>query len=319
MKKHTIALVAFDNISAFHLSVPCLVFQDIFIDLEPAFKLTICSEEAHDVALSSGFNASINADLSAIDEADIVVIPSWPNTLPEPSRLLIEKLQAAYQRNAIIVGLCLGVYVVAKTGLLDGKRATTHWGFKDVFQETFHNVTMDCEHLFIEQGKVLTSAGTAASLDCCLHLVRKLCGNETASHIARSMVTAPFRSGGQQQYIPSPIQNKPQASTSFGYVLDDVIQNLSQKYDLDTLADRCAMSRRTFTRQFKASYGCTFGEWLLNHRLECIQQLLESTDYSIATIAELSGIGSESLLRKHFKKSFNVSPSEWRRTFKGDS
>lgn len=209
--------------------------------------------------------------------------------------------------------LCSG-----KAGLLDGKKATTHWQFNKPFQDEFPNVTVDCGHLFIEQDRIITSAGTAASLDCCLHLVRKLCGNEIATQIARTMVIAPFRSGGQQQYIPLPIPNQANLESNFRHVLDDVLQNLSEKHDLDTIATRCAMSRRTFTRQFKSAYGCTFGEWLLNHRLVFTQHLLESTDYSIATIAELSGIGAESHFRKYFKKCFNVSPSEWRRTFKGN-
>jgi len=318
MTKYKIALVAFDDISAFHLSVPCLVFQDIFIDQQPVFDLVICSENMSSVSLSSGFNASVSRDLSAMDEADIVIIPSWPNSLPEPSAFLLEKLNSAYQRGATVVGLCLGVYALAKAGLLDGKRATTHWGFKQAFQQSFPHVTIDCEPLFIEQDRIVTSAGTAASLDCCLNIVRTLCGNEVASQIARLMVTAPFRSGGQQQYIPSPIAAKSDHVTSFGKVLDDISLNLVNDYDLDSVAQRCAMSRRTFTRQFKAVYGCTFGEWLLNQRLALSQQLLESTHYPISTIAELSGIGSESVFRKHFKKSFNVSPSEWRLTFRGE-
>lgn len=319
MSKYKIALVALNDISAFHLSVPCLVFQDIFINQQPVFELVICSESATSVSLSSGFNASISRDLSAMDDADIVIVPSWPNALPEPSAVLLEKLNQAYQRGTTVVGLCLGVYALAKAGLLDGKRATTHWGFKQVFEQTFPAVIVDCEPLFIEHDRIVTSAGTAASLDCCLNIVRKLCGNDVASQLARLMVTAPFRSGGQQQYIPSPIEPKSDKVTGFGSVLDEIGKNLVEEYDLDSVAQRCAMSRRTFTRQFKAAYGCTFGEWLLNQRLALSQQLLESTHHPIATVAELSGIGSESVFRKHFKKSFNVSPSEWRLTFRGES
>jgi transcriptional regulator GlxA family with amidase domain len=315
--KHRVALVALDDISAFHLSVPCLVFQDIFILQQPAFELTICSEQAREVALSSGFNATIEHGLATLDDADIIVIPGWPNHLPEPSPQLLDKIRAAHQRNALVIGLCLGVYALAKAGVLDNKRATTHWAFKAPFEKAFPNVTIDCEPLFIEQDNVVTSAGTAASLDCCLHIVRKLCGNDVASHAARSMVTAPFRSGGQQQYIPSPIPKQSASQTPFSLVINDIAQHLSQKYELDSVAQRCAMSRRTFTRQFKASYGCTFGEWLLDQRLAMSQQLLETTDYAVATVGELSGVGSESVFRKHFKSRFNVSPSQWRTTFRG--
>lgn len=318
MTKYKIALVAMDNISAFHLSAPCLVFQDIFIEQQPVFDLMLCSENLSSITLSTGFSVSISRDLSVIDEADIVIIPSWPNALPEPSPLLLEKLCLAYQRGAMVVGLCLGVYALAKAGLLDGKRATTHWGFKQAFESAFPKVTVDCEPLFIEQGRIVTSAGTAASLDCCLNIVRKLCGNEVASQIARLMVTAPFRSGGQQQYIPSPIAPPTNKAIGFASVVESISQDLSQQYDLDSVAERCAMSRRTFTRQFKSAYGSTFGQWLLNQRLALSQQILESTDYPISMVAELTGIGSESVFRKHFKTSFNVSPSEWRHTFRGE-
>ncbi|MEZ9627990.1 GlxA family transcriptional regulator [Vibrio breoganii] len=318
MKQYSVALIALDNISSFHLSVPCLVFQDVFINQVPVFNLTLCSEGAVDVSLSSGFTASIDHDLSVIENADIVIVPSWPNTLPEPSQDLLDKLKQADERGATIVGLCLGVYAVAKAGLLDDKRATTHWAFSNKFQQAFPRVDIDCEPLFIEQANVITSAGTAASLDCCLHIVRRLCGNDIASNIARVMVTAPFRSGGQQQYIPSPIDKHTDSEVSFVLVINDIAQNLGQSYDLDSVAARCAMSRRTFTRQFKAQYGCTFGEWLTQQRLAFSQQLLESTDYSISSVAELSGIGSDSVFRKHFKKSFNVSPTQWRTIFRGN-
>lgn len=319
MKQYRVVLVALDDISAFHLSVPCMVFQDVFYGQFPAFELELCSATGGNVSLSSGFEASIAKDYSAIAGADIVIIPSWPNSLPEPDETLLATLNSAYAKGATLVGLCLGAYALAKTGLLDGKRATTHWGFQRVFQDRFPDVVVDCEPLFIDQDRLITSAGAAASLDCCLHIVRSLCGTDIATQIARMMVTAPFRSGGQKQYIPNPIAKQPDKSTSFGHVIGDIAQNLGASYDLDTVAKRCAMSRRTFTRHFKAAYGCTFGEWILNQRLALSQQLLESTEYSIATTAELSGFGSESVFRKHFSKRFNTSPSDWRATFRGKS
>ncbi|MGX9520735.1 GlxA family transcriptional regulator [Vibrio mediterranei] len=317
MSQYTIALVALNNISAFHLSVPCLVFQDVFVEQQPLFELMICSESSNHISLSTGFQASVSHDLSALDKADIIIVPSWPNSLPEPSETLLKRLRVNYQRGATIVGLCLGAYALAKAGLLDGKRATTHWGFQQIFIDAFPRVDIDCEPLFIEQDRIITSAGTAASLDCCLHIVRSLCGSDIASNLARMMVTAPFRSGGQLQYIPNPITKQPDKPTSFGHVIGEIEQHLAEHYDLDSVAQRCAMSRRTFTRQFKAAYGCTFGEWLLNKRLALSQQLLESTHYTVATTAELSGFGSESVFRKHFKAAFNTSPSQWRANFQG--
>ena len=314
---HKVALVAFENISAFHLSVPCLVFQDAFLGHAPKFELELCSLSEKAFATGSGFDVLLTKGLEQLDSADIVIVPSWPNSLPSPPTLLLDKLQAAHQRGAIVVGLCLGAFVVAKTGLLDGKTATSHWAFAEQFQSQFPNVEFDSEPLFIDHGQLITSAGTAASIDCCLHLVRRLCGSEVANDIARVMVTAPFRSGGQKQYIPTPVTTKPERVTSLTQVIDQISETINQPHSLDSLAERCAMSRRTFTRQFKASYGCTFSEWLLTQRLKLSQQLLESSQYPIAQVAELSGFGSESVYRKNFKAAFEVTPSQWRTQFQG--
>ncbi|WP_286339479.1 helix-turn-helix domain-containing protein [Ferrimonas sp. YFM] len=313
-----VALVAFDGISAFHLSVPCLVFQDGFLGQPCPFDLTICSPEGPNLETSSGFAVRINRSIDAIDCADIIVIPSWPNALPPPPTPLIDKLKSAHQRGALLVGLCLGAFVIAETGLLDGQTATTHWAFVEQFSQRFPKVTFDSQPLFIEHPQLITSAGTAASLDCCLHVVRRFCGSDVTSQLARVLVTAPFRSGGQQQYIPSPIAPRPEQATSVSKVVEQVEQELNQSHSIETMAKRCAMSRRTFTRQFKASYGCTFGEWLLTQRLKLSQQYLEKGERSIAQVAELAGFGSESVYRKHFKAAFDVSPSQWRATFGGD-
>ncbi|MEZ8886214.1 GlxA family transcriptional regulator, partial [Vibrio sp. 10N.247.311.13] len=214
------------------------------------------------------------------------------------------------------VGLCLGSYVLACAGVLDGKRATSHWAFTEQFQQQFPKVNFDPNPLFVEHETIITSAGVAASLDCCLHIVRRLCGSELANDLARKMVTAPSRTGGQQQYIPAPVNIKPLTETSISLVIELVEQSLNQCHSLDEVAERCAMSKRTFTRQFKSTYGCTFGEWLQNRRLVFSQRLLETTKLSIPQIAEQAGFGSDSVFRKHFKSAFHVSPIQWRTTFK---
>lgn len=177
----------------------------------------------------------------------------------------------------------------------------------------------DSQPLFIAHDQIITSAGTAAALDCCLYIIRLLCGSEVASQLARVMVTAPFRSGGQQQYIPTPIPARPEQETGISKVIEKIEQQLDQQHDIDSVAQQCAMSRRTFTRHFKAAYGCTFGEWLMNQRLKLSQQLLEASDFPISHVAQLSGFGSESVYRKHFKQAFNVAPSQWRRNFSHQS
>jgi len=316
IKTTNVVLLAFEGISAFHLSVPCMVFQDVFIEQVPPFSLKICAERPQELASGSGFGITVQENLSVMDQADIIVIPSWPNALPNPSKELVDTLKRQSNRGALLVGLCLGSYVLAHTGVLNGKRTTTHWAFANTFQERFPLIELDPNPLFIEHDEVITSAGTAASLDCCLHIVRRYCGGQVANNIARMMVTAPFRSGGQQQYIPVPIGTKTPKKTSLGLVIENVGENLSHAYSLDEIAERCAMSKRTFTRQFKSAYGCTFGHWLLNQRLILSQRLLETTQSSIPQIAELSGYRSESVFRKHFKAAFHVSPTQWRASFR---
>ncbi|OAN13172.1 AraC family transcriptional regulator [Photobacterium jeanii] len=312
-----VALVAFEGISAFHLSVPCLVFQDAFIDRQPMFELSLCSLHQREISTGSGFGIVVDEGLDILDAADIVIVPSWPNSLPPVPAELRERLVHAHARGAMLVGLCLGAFVIAETGLLDGKTATTHWAFSEAFRTRFPKVEFDSQPLFIEHDQLITSAGTAASLDCCLQIIRRLCGSELANQLARVMVTAPFRSGGQQQYIPSPIAARPEKVTSLTQVIDQVEKAINQAHSIDSLAAQCAMSRRTFTRQFKAAYGCTFNHWLLDQRLKLSQQLLESSNYSISQVAELSGFGSESVYRKHFKTAFQITPMQWRTTFSG--
>ncbi|CAM3597531.1 GlxA family transcriptional regulator [Parendozoicomonas haliclonae] len=311
-----IALLAFEGTSAFHLSVPCLVFQDAFVRMAPRFELMICAENAYQLSTGSGFAITVEHDLSAMDNAEIIIIPSWPSDLPQPSERLLEAIRYHHQRGAVMVGLCLGSYVLACAGILDGKRMTTHWECADEFQRRFPKIEVDPKPLFIEHEQLITSAGIAASLDCCLHIVRRYCGSEFANDLARTMVTAPFRSGGQQQYIPAPISARAPTESSLSRVIEEIEQDLKQPWSLEDVASRCAMSKRTFTRQFKATFGCTFGTWLLNQRLLLSQRLLETTQSSISQVAELSGFGSESVFRKYFKSAFQVSPSQWRIAFR---
>ncbi|MCK8044510.1 AraC family transcriptional regulator [Shewanella sp. 1CM18E] len=316
-KQYKLALLAFDGISAFHLSVPSLVFNDVFVTKASPFEVVLHSIEKTEMRNSAGLLLAEPASVESIVDADIVILPSWPDDVPVASDLLVETLKLAHANGALIVGLCLGAFVLAQAGLLDGKRATTHWAYSDLFQQRFPKVLFDSEPLFIEEAQLITSAGIVAALDCCLHILRRFMGNDVAAEMARLMVAAPFRAGGQQQYIPTPLPAKISGDTSFAAVMSLIEAEVNQSYSIDDVAERCAMSRRTFTRNFKAVYGSTFGEWLLHKRLQLSQTLLETSTLSIANVASSAGFGSESVYRKHFKQAFNVSPSQWRSTFCG--
>ncbi|WP_437882911.1 helix-turn-helix domain-containing protein [Pseudomonas sp. LRF_L74] len=315
MPAHRIAVVAFDQISPFHLSVPCLVFGD-FSPEEGAYDLQVCAAEPGPLRTTAGFGITVDCGLEVLESADTVIVPSWRDTLERPSQALLDALVAAHRRGARLVGLCLGAYVLAEAGLLDGRRATTHWAWVDDFNQRYPAVKVDADVLYLDDGNLLTSAGTAAGLDCCLHLLRQHWGAEVANRVARRLVVAPHRQGGQAQFIEQPVAASARDDRLAG-LLDWVRGNLHQAHDLDGLASKALMSRRTFTRHFRQLTGTTVGNWLLAERLALSQRLLETTLQSVVAIAEQAGFGSVVSLRQHFTKAFGVSPSAYRQTFQG--
>jgi transcriptional regulator GlxA family with amidase domain len=229
---------------------------------------------------------------------------------------LLDALRAAHARGTQLVGLCLGAFVLAAAGILDDRPASTHWAWADDFAGRYPRVRLDRDVLYVDDGNVLTSAGTAAGLDCCLHVLRKMCGAEVANFVARRLVVSPHRQGGQAQYIQQPLPPDVREDRLSG-LLDWVCGNLDAPHTLDSLAARALMSRRTFTRRFRLATGTTVGAWLLAQRLTRAQQLLESSDQSVEAIAGIAGFGSAASLRQHFAEAFRTSPSAWRREFRG--
>lgn len=306
----TIAVIAFDGITPFHLSVPGLVFRD-----RAVFDLKVCSGDPSPLRTSAGFDIAISHSLRAVSSADIVIMPSWHDDCrPAPSALL-GTLRRASQRGARIVGLCLGAFPLAEAGLLNGRAATTHWAFADALAERYPDVTVDSEVLYVDEGDVLTSAGVAAGLDCCLYLLSQLCGAEVTNHVARQLVVAPHRQGGQAQFIERPLPLS-RSDYRFADVMDWVSHHLQEQHSIDALAARAAMSRRHFTRHFRLATGSSFKQWLLSQRLTQAQRLLERSDASIEMVAQQAGFGSALSLRQHFRSTLRTSPSEYRRQFR---
>ncbi|KMJ53972.1 AraC family transcriptional regulator [Vogesella sp. EB] len=315
MSEICVAVVAFDHISPFHLSVPCVVFGENQLQA-PAYRLQVCAAETGPLTTSAGFGLTLPAGLEALQQAEVVIVPSWRDPAETAPAPLLAALQAAHARGARIVGLCLGAYVLAQAGLLDGRRATTHWAYAEDFARRFPGVTVDADVLYLDDGPLLTSAGTAAGLDCCLHLLRQLSGAEAANSVARRLVTPPHRQGGQAQYIEQPLPASARDGRLSG-LLDWVRANLDQPHSLDSLAQRALLSRRTFTRHFRLLTGSTVQGWLLAQRLALTQRLLETSALPVESIAQQAGFGSPASLRLHFRKAFGVTPSEWRQTFGG--
>lgn len=314
-KTKQVAVLAFEQISPFHLSVPCIAFCDApkMIGLSD-FNLKVCSEEAFAVTCSTGFQLVPQYDLETLANSDIVIIPSWPNPDLKPSDKLISAIQHARQKGALLVGLCLGAYVLAAAGVLDDKIVTTHWAYAEDLQQRFPKLNVQSDTLYHQQDNVVTSAGTAAAIDCCLQLIREYSGLEASNRIARLMVTAPQRTGNQSQFIELPVLDKV-TDFKLAELMDEILLDLTAPYTINVLASRLGMSRRTFTRHFRALTGQSVGQWILVQRLRLCQTLLEQTTQNIEQISQLSGFQSVVSLRHHFKKKFGVSPSEWRKTF----
>ncbi|CAB3642858.1 GlxA family transcriptional regulator [Achromobacter pestifer] len=312
---HTVAVIAFEGISPFHLSVPCMVFGDDLARLGvPRYRLLVCGEQTGLIATQSGFKIEVEHDLSALSQADTIIMPAWRDPEEPAPAALLKALQAGHARGARIAGLCLGTFVLAEAGLLDGRTAATHWVWGDDFERRHPNVRLDRKSLYIDDGDILTSAGTAAAIDCCLHLLRRDHGAEVANRVARRMVVAPHRHGGQAQYIEQPLPER-EGSDKLTATLDWAIENLRQPLSLDLLADKAGMSRRNFTRRFKEKTGATVSGWVLNHRLAAAQRLLETSGQAVDLVAENVGFGSSVSFRQHFTHAFAVSPSAYRKQF----
>lgn len=310
-----VAVFIFDRVSPFHLSVPCVVFGEAARSAGlDDFEVRLCSEDGAKVVAATGFEILPQGGLETLDAADIVIFPSWPDPQQPPSRALLDAIHRADRRGATLVGLCLGAYALAYAGLLDNRSATTHWAYVEDFRRRFPAIRLQPNVLYQQVENVITSAGTAAAIDCCLNMLRDSHGNEQSNRVARLMVTAPHRTGGQAQFIELPIPEEVK-DKRLAALLDEVRLHLAEPHTIDSLATKMAMSRRTFTRHFKALTGQTFTQWLLQERLRYCQTLLEQSDQSIDTIAQLAGFLSMETFRHHFKQRFDVSPSEWRKNF----
>ena len=266
------------------------------------------------VSTGQGIGLSVSHGLELMEASDVIVIPAWGDHSIVASAQLVTALQRADTQGKLIVGLCLGAFVLGDAGLLDGKEATTHWAARDEFARRFPKVRFRPEVLYVTAGNIMTSAGTVAAIDCCLHLIRQRLGADVANRTAKMLVTPPHRQGGQAQYVEHPV---PQLSseTHLSDVLAWARTHLAADLSLDSLADMAKMSRRTFTRRFKESTGTTVSKWLNAERVVRAQELLETTDLPIECIAGEVGFGTSLSLRQHFGAHLGTSPSDYRKMF----
>ena len=312
----TVAVVAYDRLSLFEFGVVCDIFgTDRAAELGiPWYRFTICGARPGTVTTDVGIRLEVPQGLDALRDADLVLVPptDTPECVPEE---VFEALRRAHARGARVVALCTGAFVLAAAGLLNGRRATTHWSECELLARQYPDVTVDPGVLYVEDGDVLTSAGSAAGIDLCLHVIRQDHGAEVAARLARRLVVPPFRDGGQAQYIEAPMPTATDTADLFAETMAWVQENLGEPVTVEDLAARCAMSRRTFARRFVATTGTTPYQWLLRQRLRLAQRLLETSDLPIDSIAQKSGFSTAANLRKHFSRVVCTSPQGYRHTF----
>ncbi|MFO6298767.1 helix-turn-helix domain-containing protein [Rahnella selenatireducens] len=280
---------------------------------QPLYELSVASVEEGTFGAQGGVRLVVDGGLELLEGAGTIVIPGWRSVHePAPARL-IEALQKAHNSGTRIVSICAGSFVLGAAGLLDGKRATAHWNSTDILAQQFPKVKVEHGMIYVDEGSIITSAGGAAGVDLCLHLIRRDYGIEVANRTARRMVTPPMREGSQAQLIQQPVPLR-QAKT-LAPLLDDLRSHLNTPMVIEQLAVQVGMSRRTFLRRFHDATGTTPGEWMLTVRLEKACALLESGRMSVERVAEQAGFGSPETLRHHFRQRLNTTPTRWRKEF----
>ncbi len=310
----TVAVYVPQGASTFDLGMTTEVFSDRSECGLPAFDLAMGSDTPGRVRTDFGLSVHVAHGLDTLMRADLVILLPGSGREFVPRPRLLEAIRAAHRAGAIIVGHCVGAFTLAATGLLDGRRATTHWRSAEQLAQRFPAVIVTPDALYVDEGDVLTGAGAASGLDLFLHIVRREHGSGAANALARDIVTAPHRDGGHAQYLemPVPVHGDDER---IARVITFAMSHTGPSLTVDDLARRALMSPRTFNRRFKAATGTTPYSWLLSRRLSHVEQLLETTDLSIEDIARSVGYASATVLREQFHKRRGVSPRVYRRTF----
>jgi transcriptional regulator GlxA family with amidase domain len=314
---HTVAVAVVSGTAPFELATAVEVFGSDRSYLTPDwYDFKLCAAEPGPLHVQGGLRVETPYGVDDLLAADTIIVPA-AGEQPEEHGPLLEALRTAYERGARIASICTGAYILAEAGLLDGRRATTHWAWAADFAERYPNVDVDPNVLYVEDGRLFTSAGTAAGIDLCLHLVRQDLGTDIANAVARRMVVPPHRDGGQAQFVDAPLPKCDQET--IGPLLDWALARLEEPLTLPDLAKQANVSVRTLVRRFAAATGTTPLQWVLAQRVRRAQHLLESSDEPVERIASLAGFGTAANLRQHFTRAVGVPPMHYRRTFRGEA
>ncbi len=318
-RPHQVVTLIYDQLCSFEFGIIAEIFGQKRPELgAPLYELRSVSLEGTSLRASGGLQVSPTSPPEALDEADIIIIPGWRDLDDPVPEGYIKAVQDAHARGVRIMTICTGVYVLAAAGLLAGKTATTHWRYACHLSDKYPDIKVDCNALYVQEGNILTSAGSAAGIDACLHLVRSDYGAKIVNSVARRLVMHAHRQGDQAQYIEQPILKNGQTHR-LSALMEHVRENLAANHNIESLAAEAGMSVRTFQRRFADQTGLPAMKWVTQERVRQAQILLETTERSVNEISEEVGFGNPEALRYHFRQSLSISPASFRKRFLRDA
>jgi transcriptional regulator GlxA family with amidase domain len=310
---HRIAVVCFDGLVAFDLTAPAQAFMLAARSSgEPLYEVITCSPGGEAVRTTSGFEITPSSDPAALRRADTLVLPGYANILAPPPEEVLAAIRTAARRGARLMSVCTGAFALAHAGALDGRRAATHWAWAGEMARRFPAVAVDPDALFVDEGEVLTSAGLSAGIDLSLHVIRRDCGAAVGERVARHMVAAPHREGGQAQFFRPEL---PDGGGSLEPTRHWALERLAEPLDVAAMSQHAGVSPRTFARRFREETGTTPLQWLLAQRVLEARRLLEESDLPVEEVAWRCGFGTAASLRDHFRRATATTPSAYRRSF----
>ncbi|RAW06669.1 transcriptional regulator FtrA [Halomonas elongata] len=314
-----VVAIAYDGLCTFELGVAVEVFGLPRPEMgENWYQFEVAGIDAGEMQAIGGMRVVVDGGMETIERAGTIIIPGWRGVDTPIPASLIKAIRESHANGARVVSICSGVFVLAEAGLLAGRRATTHWQYTDMLSQRYPDIIVEPDVLYVDEGDVMTSAGSAAGIDLCLHLIRRDHGMEVANMVARRLVVPPHRDGGQAQFVERSVPSLHESSR-IGPLLDYLRENIDKNFSVAIMADFSGMSTRTFLRRFEAATGTTPTKWLLAERLEKTRYLLETSAMTIEEVAMASGFGSAATLRHHFRRHLSTTPKAYREKFQPTS
>jgi len=314
---HRVVALCLDGLVAFDLAAPAQAFTVASsAEGESLYEFSTCSLGSGELRTTTGFAVRTQAGLEALETADTVVVPAYFDVFSPPPATALAALRRAAERGARVLSICTGAFALAHAGLLDGRRATTHWAFAAALAGRFPAIEVDPAVLYVDEGAVMTSAGLSAGIDLCLHVIREDFGAAVGEWVARHMVAAPHREGGQAQFIERPRLVRDDAAGSLEETRRWAAERLEEPLDVAAMARHASVSPRTFARRFREETGTTPLQWLLAQRVGEARRLLEETELPIDAVAWRAGFGTAASLRDHFRRATATTPTAYRRAFR---